>query len=333
MASYILGVDGGGTKTHCALFTRDGRAADFLEWGTTSHEFLPLGYESVRLEFQGIMQALERRNDLQWDDVQVVMGLAGADTKRQVNILTGIVKELGLEHVLVANDAFLGIKGATPEGWGICVCNGSGTGVSGIDPAGHTCSIGALFELTGDYAGGRILGAEVVRAVYDSCFRSGRATKMTRLLQKAVAAKNCDDMMERIVCGCADHTIESKQFAPILFEAAQAGDEIAQEILVTSGEHLARDVVAACHTLEFPCGESVPVVLLGSLFTKCTCNVQIDAMKRKLKQELPDMDLQYRKMTIPPVLGAVKWGMDILNLPVELETLEQQFTECVDRLP
>ena len=33
---YIVGLDGGGTKSDCVLLDTDGRFVDYLKWGTTS---------------------------------------------------------------------------------------------------------------------------------------------------------------------------------------------------------------------------------------------------------------------------------------------------------
>lgn len=209
--SYALGVDGGGSKTACALFTASGAAVELLQWGTTSHEFLRDGYEGSRRELGCLLDTLTRRTGIPLSQMQAVMGLAGVDCRRQAALFTEMALNLGLGRALVVNDSLLGLKAGAAEGYGIAVCNGTGTGASGIDPGGRTASAGSLFELSGDYAGGRILGAEVVRSVYDQCVRGGPATAMTPLLLRAVGAASWEEALETVVCGCADGTIRPKE--------------------------------------------------------------------------------------------------------------------------
>lgn len=318
--THVLGIDGGGSKTVCALFTADGAVVDFLSWGTTSHEFLKDGYEGVRRELRAILRTLTERTGVPVAGIQAVMGLAGVDCRRQAALFTEMALELGLGRALVVNDSLLGIQAGTAEGCGIAVCNGTGTGVSGIDPEGRTASAGALFELSGDYAGGKILGVEAVRAVYDQWVRGGPPTTLTSLLLSAVGAGTWEAALETIVCGYADGSIHPKDFAPLLFAAAAGGDGVAAGILQKSGEALARDVLNVHRALRFPPGTPVPVVLLGSLFTKAACPVQIDAMKNRLSES--GIPFSCRLLTAPPVVGAVRWGLALLGTRVEPESIQ-----------
>lgn len=45
---YVLGVDGGGTKTHAVLFDGDGNLVDMVEWGPTNHESLREGFVELK---------------------------------------------------------------------------------------------------------------------------------------------------------------------------------------------------------------------------------------------------------------------------------------------
>jgi len=47
---YVLGVDGGNTKTHYALFDETGALVSFLHRGTASHEALAGGYDAMERE-------------------------------------------------------------------------------------------------------------------------------------------------------------------------------------------------------------------------------------------------------------------------------------------
>ncbi|MGI6527998.1 MAG: N-acetylglucosamine kinase [Caldicoprobacterales bacterium] len=310
MYQFYLGIDGGGTKTHCALFDRTGTLVDFVKWGTTSHEFLPGGYQELKGELQRMFDTIQQRNKLSWEDVSVVYGMAGVDCARQQKLISQLIYDCGVRNCLLCNDAFLGIKAGTDQGWGICSINGSGTGAQGIDRNGKTCRVGGLFEFSGDYAGGKILGSEVVSHVYDHLFRGGRKTELSRLLFEKFHADNREDLMEEIICRMAERTLEPKEFAPLLLEAACAKDETALSILSKCGEQNARDIIAVAKQLDFPDGEAVSVVLLGSLYTRAKHNQIVDSLEKALKQNEMGKEFRLIQLSIDPVIGAVCWAME-----------------------
>ena len=65
----VLGVDGGGTKTHYALFDTSGRPIDFFTSGPTNHESLPDGFTGLRNRLETDLETLFTRNGLAAGDV------------------------------------------------------------------------------------------------------------------------------------------------------------------------------------------------------------------------------------------------------------------------
>jgi N-acetylglucosamine kinase-like BadF-type ATPase len=329
MFDYYLGVDGGGCKTHCALFSKEGRLVDFLKWGTTSHEFLPGGYEALKAELKKMFQELRQKNNLDWDSVYVVYGLAGIDSNKQCALVSEYIRECGIKNFFLCNDSFLGIKAGCEKGWGICSMNGSGTGAGGIDTGGKTYMVGRLFELSGDYAGGRILGSEVISCVYDNLFRNGRCTVLCEYVMDRAGAGHKEDLMEKIVNGVAEHTIEVKEFAPFLFQAARRKDEVALGILDKCGRQNARDIIAVAKHLDFPRNEEIPVVLIGSLYTKNEQNAIIDSLKEALKTDESGYNFKLNKLSVAPVAGAVYWAMEANGQQFDREGISRQIADSL----
>ena len=118
-----------------------------------------------------------------------------------------------------------------------------------------------------------------------------------------------------------DHTSQG-DFTPLLFSAAAGGDGVAEAILQKSGKSLARDVLSVYRALRFPAGAPVPVVLLGSLFTKAACSIQMDAMKSRLAES--GVPFSCRLLAAPPVAGAVRWGLELLGADFDPETVMKQ---------
>ena len=111
MAKYVLGVDGGASKTHYALYDTTGSKLAFIEGGPSNHEHFPDTYEATKRELYTHIQSLLSTCRLCMDDISFgVFGLAGADVKIQYRELTKRISSIGLKNFKVYNDAFIGIK-------------------------------------------------------------------------------------------------------------------------------------------------------------------------------------------------------------------------------
>ncbi len=321
---YVLGVDGGGTKTHCVLSTIDGELVDFLQWGTTNHELLPGGFNELKTNLKNMLETIRMRNGFQWEDTLAVFGLAGVDTVTQEKMVRDILKQAGLPHVHVCNDALLGLYACADNAVGICSLNGTGTGAHGIDKTGKSYHCGGMFELTGDYAGGKILGAEVVRCVYDMLYRGGRKTLLRSLMQRELGADESEVLFEVLLQKITEGKVAVKSFTPLLFEASECGDEVAISILTKSGRACANDIYHVVRNLNFEEDKPIRLILVGSLYTKVSCKVQIDAMKEELRHLCPQYKFHLIPMELPPVIGAVRYGLEQSGKTVDINEMEQQ---------
>lgn len=55
MSKYVLGVDGGGTKTHFALFDIKGNKINICTFGTTNHEMMRNGFDELEKKLDDII--------------------------------------------------------------------------------------------------------------------------------------------------------------------------------------------------------------------------------------------------------------------------------------
>ena len=79
MKKYILGVDGGNTKTDYFLFDIEGNFIDFERCGTCSHEGLADSFEGSYRVMKKDLQPLLDRNNLKASDMQAAIGCAQLD--------------------------------------------------------------------------------------------------------------------------------------------------------------------------------------------------------------------------------------------------------------
>ena len=182
MSKYIIGVDGGNTKTDYLLFDVNGNFIDGMRCGTCSHEAPKIGsFEGAYVEMNEKITEILSRNKLTINDVvSGAFGLAGVDAPFQKKALEEAVEKIGFTKYAVVNDGFLGIKAASKTGTGVCSINGTGTVNVGIDEDGNWMQVGGIGYVAGDEAGGSFLARAAVRIAFDECFRFGKGYRLLR---------------------------------------------------------------------------------------------------------------------------------------------------------
>lgn len=308
MKKYVLGVDGGGTKTHCALFDTDGNKVDLIKWGTTNHENLKEGFADLKKELENMTSFILHKNGVSIDQIQnAVFGLAGVDTKSQQAIISGIIREIGFSDYYVCNDAYLGIKAGCEKGYGICAINGTGCTVTGISPEGRCIQIGGLGELTGDRGGGSFLGITVIGSIYNSLFKNGKQTLMKDILFDELKIVSKYEFIDAIAQKVGSGEIRIRDLNRIVFAAANKGDEKAIEILTDMGRDIASMINGAIRELEFE--DTIDVVLAGSVNVKGENKTAIDIIKNNVRERNRDRVINFRILDKPPVAGAIIWAL------------------------
>ena len=217
MKKYVVGVDGGGTKTDYFLFDTDGNFVDYIKDGTCSHEYV--GYEKAEELLNKNINALAEKNNIARTDITAgAFGLAGIDIKPQMLKFIEIMERMQMKYAC-DNDSFLGIMAGTSKGCGICSINGTGTVAGGIDPHGNRQQIGGIGPLTSDDAGGSYIAQLGARHVYDSFFRCGEpAPVMSESVFKMLGIENPDDLMQAY--SEQSDKLHSTEMTRIVFQAA-----------------------------------------------------------------------------------------------------------------
>lgn len=311
MGRFFIGVDGGGTKTHCALFDENGEKKCIMSWGPTNHEALQGGMRELRNELEAMISTLLKSCNVEMQDLGgSVLGLAGVDTKKQHREITEILHGLGLNQFILCNDAYLGVKAGSRQGYGICAINGTGCTVAGIDPNGNMLQIGGLGALTDDVGGGGYLGRTVVSTVYNSLFKGGEATCMTSLLFEQLGITSKFEYIETLTEMLEQGKYRMKEFNQVLFKAAATGDAQALKILERMGVENARSINSAISMLDFEGVKSLDVVLAGSIYVRGEHPAAIEKIRQDVESANPQIQVNFKVLNVAPVMGAVLWALE-----------------------
>lgn len=308
---YVIGVDGGNSKTDYYLFGLDGKLADHTRSGTCSHEQFPDGYASSYRIMNEQITLLLSRNGLSIKNVAAgAFGLAGADIPSQKKRLNEVVEQIGFTRYALDNDSFLGIKAASEKGYGICSINGSGVCTGGISPSGRRLQVGGIgSELSGDEGGGYYLGRRVIRAVYDSFYRLGPETVMTAPAMELIGTRAKETFVELVLEAIVARTLPYTELVTLLLESAEGGDHVASGIVDHSARQLAYSTVGCMSHLDFG-DEPVDIVMAGSVWVKAASPVMRDRYKQFVT-ELTGRECRFILLQEPPAAGAVLWALEL----------------------
>ncbi|NQT61128.1 MAG: hypothetical protein HQ557_19345 [Bacteroidetes bacterium] len=312
MMEYVLGVDGGATKTDYMLFTTSGVFAGHVRGGPGNHEVYTDGYTGAGREYSKSLNKLFQKAGISTEQVVFsVWGLGGVDIDDQRIRTQEIVSEMGLSRHIVCNDGFLGIKAGSNSGFGICSINGTGTSCVGIDPSGSTLQIGGTGLLFGDEAGGSALGGWVVRSVYDSVFRCGKSTSMKEMLFHELGICDGDDLVTGYYREIINGEKSTADLNAILFHAALDEDACALEILDSVGVELGKSIIGMLNYLDFSTTRAVEIVLAGSIYRKAEHPGMVHAMKRFVQTHTHrEQEYIFNVLDAQPVAGAVIWALE-----------------------
>lgn len=320
--AYVLGVDGGNTKTDYLLYTLDGHLTGHLRAGTCSHENLG-GMEGARSEMNArISELLSSAGVSRKDIAGAAFGLAGIDQPLQKDAMSQIVKELGFDNSVAMNDSFLGIKAGSASGIGVCSINGTGSAAGGIDADGNWAQVGGLGFITGDDAGGTYIAARTIRAAYDALFRFGEETV---LLPRLLALFGCE-ADEALHCDISTKYQYGSDVAPldvlrVLFAAIDEGDAVALAIARQVADTLARSAAGCAVRLRFD--GPIPLVLIGSVWTKGRCQPMIDHFVMQFAK-YAKADSTLHILDVPPAVGSVLWALELAQGAVPSEALRKR---------
>lgn len=261
---YFLGIDAGGTKTHCMIADEEQRILGEAVAGAAQHQIYGIGQTEKSLK-EAIDGALSDSGLTLSDIAYGVFGMSGADGDEDFALLIPVVKRImkGIPFQVV-HDAWIGFYSAMDEEAGVASICGTGAGHVGKNSEGKMLTLRNLDYLTGNYGG----GTDLAKKALHFAFRSEEGTWDKSLLEELVPPVFGVEKMEQVcdILKREELTGEQKFKLPVItFEAAGKGDKVAQEIISDMGYHEGRYAAAIIERLGMQ-KERVPVVLIGSLF-------------------------------------------------------------------
>ena len=323
MSKLIIGLDGGATKSHLAMFDSNGNCEGTAVYGPLNHEVMKGSFEELEERLSELIPHVLKTSGATLDDVAyAVFGMAGADTDAQHARISDIVHKIGVKEYLVCNDAFLGVAAGCPQCVGICAINGTGFKLAAIDHSGtsiQTCGVGGY---TDDRGGGTWYGLRAIGAVYNELYKLGQPTVMRDMLFKMTGVTRREDYLEVVADKFHGRKLNSVELNTVTFDAAALGDAVAMGILEESAEQYAGGIARLVLDMDFPSDHTVHVTLAGSVFVKQKVRILQELIEELVDNMLSGRSVEYTRLDAPPVAGAVMWAAQKAGFDIEMASIK-----------
>ncbi len=301
MRKYFLGVDTGATKSHALIVDENATPLGFGSGGAGNWEVI--GWDGIEITLNEILQDACQQAKIKPSQILGAgFGLAGLDWEEDRAPHLNIIRKIGISSPInLVNDAFIGLPAGTDAGWGIVVSAGTSCNCYGRNQQGQIGRvIGASFF--GEYAGAGELIGRAKQAVAHAWTRRASSTKLTEAFLNLTNAENPADLLAGLM---RDKYHIGAEHAPLVFQVADAGDEVAQELIRWAGYELGELAKAVIRQLDVA-EDEVDIVLAGS-FYKGSPIIQ-EKMAENIHTLAPKANLI--RLETSPVVGATLLGME-----------------------
>jgi N-acetylglucosamine kinase-like BadF-type ATPase len=253
---YILGVDGGGTKTLALLGDLD---CNVLARGVSGpSNYNAVGFDAACLALENAIRTAQK--DYPGEISSLCLGLAGAGRKEDVERFHNwVVNKFPKTAVKVVSDAEILLGTDAPSGPALALICGTGSIVYGRTITGELIRAGGWGYLFGDEGSGYAIGLAALREVMQAHDGRGPETLLSGLVLERYGLHSPPELIHTIY-GAESPPSAVATLSDLVEQAAGQGDSVAIAILEESARELARAIAAVYPRLG---SSTVPLVITG----------------------------------------------------------------------
>lgn len=308
---YVVGVDGGGTKTEAWLAAWDGAVLARIRGGGANPNVI--GVEEAAATVASVVDAARAKARLEGGPQAVAVGLAGASlpSVRQA-LRDALAGRLGGSRLLVHHDAFCALAASTGGRAGAVLIAGTGSVAYGRDEEGGEALVGGWGHLFGDEGSGFAIGRAALQAAARAWDGRGPETALAGRILRELGLETARELTRRLYVERPWSVPQVAALAPWVAEEAEAGDETAARILEEAAGDLTAHLAALLNALRY---RTAPVLvgLSGGLMTPGSLLRSL-VEKRLAAMETP---VQIAERPMPPAAGAAAEALKLAGRPLD----------------
>lgn len=303
---YLIGMDGGGTKTKCII--TDHELNPIYETTGGPSNFLMLGNEKVSETIFSLINECINHQKISYEDIDaIVLGTTGGGRRSDAESLEKSIinyaksKTISLKNFRVESDARIALEGAFSGKPGSILISGTGSIMFGKDANGEIHRVGGFGRFLGDEGSGYRIGQKALNKVSRFFDGRGKDTLITDLLNQKFSISSPEELITAVY----RNNFDIASLTPVVIEAADKGDKTAQRILEDEAEELILHITAMKIKLQL---SQLKISLIGSLIT--TANYYSYLFNEKVVRNYNDVVI--KEAENPPEIGAALMAKQLL---------------------
>ncbi|WP_172185913.1 N-acetylglucosamine kinase [Microcoleus asticus] len=276
--SYVLGIDGGGTKTICILMDENSLVLGRGEAGQSNYQTLGIerAKQSIQLAIERAVLSAKIEANSNFNIEAICLGLAGVGRQKDIEIVQFLVQNLQLtntlpvtrsflpRNIVICSDCVIALVGGTGYPVGITVISGTGSIVFGQNSQGKTKRVGGWGYLLGDEGSGYDIAVQGLQAALKFYDGRGDFTALAENFQNHLGLNHLEELVE-VVYRRGWGVKEIAALAPIVDRVAAEGDRVADGIINSAVAELTFSTKIAISALFNP-REEFEIVLVGGVW-------------------------------------------------------------------
>lgn len=316
MTRLFLGVDGGGTKTQTAICDESGQILGVGHAGASGID--SVGAEAAKVSIgAAVAEARQQANLPEAPFAGVFFGMAGVVSEADRDIVRGIARQLHLGDAIgVDHDIRISLAGGLSGRLGIALISGTGSSCFGLNERGERWQAGGWGHLISDEGSSYWFGWNAIRLAIGAYDGRWQSSLLEPVRQRLGIAEMPDIHYRLYTQGIAKAEVAA--FAPLVFDAAAAGDRMAEQLIDHGTRDLAQMVQAVARHLGW--GEQrCEVTLTGGLWRAGAA--VIAPFRGWLADLLPAAQITMPEL--PPIYGACVLALQQGGVTVDPALLQQ----------
>lgn len=262
-STYVLGVDGGGTKTHAVILDGQGRVAGEGMAGPSNP--LRVGVASAATAVRESVERALAAAGLRRADVSAAqVGLAGVRRDDLRERIRESLLSLGVGSIEVSTDAVIALHGATGGEPGLVVIAGTGSICCGVNARGRRACAGGWGPVAGDEGSGSWIARRGLQAVARAADGRGAPTSLVTPCLEYFKVDAVEDLSTAIYAPSMTNE-RIAGFGRHVLEEAARGDEVAGRLVEEAGHELGQAAAAVVRQLRME-RERFQVACVGGVF-------------------------------------------------------------------
>lgn len=260
---WVLGIDGGGTKTTAYAGDMNGNVIGSLVMGSSNYHIT--GLSNLKELFINILEGMCRTYGLEIAEMAAAsLGLAGVGGEEEQGLILDCLKSTSLDCKFIINsDAKIALMAGAGKLEGIVLISGTGSIAYGVNSFGEIIRAGGFGHIMGDEGSGYYIGKEGLRRGLRSDENMDIPSVLLDEILKSLNLYNINQLKKYIY----SKEVSKKEIADlalIVVKCAENNDLLALEILKDAGKALL-ELVDSVIFRGFKNHKNVDIVLYGGI--------------------------------------------------------------------